>query len=93
MHDFNLVQKLGPAKQVIEAFRGVLGTTQAGWPRGKPNQLDAAMICRGWEATVQHLPAEGRFRAISGPSTEDTRMAAWSPTAAVEMEWLVRRAV
>ena len=28
MHDFNLFQKLGPAKQVIEAFRGVLGTTQ-----------------------------------------------------------------
>lgn len=33
----------------------------------------------------------GRLRAISGPSTEDTGMAAWSPTAAIEMEWLVRQ--
>ncbi|WP_280142606.1 MULTISPECIES: hypothetical protein [Methylorubrum] len=28
MHDFNLGQKLGPTKQVIKAFRGVLATTQ-----------------------------------------------------------------
>lgn len=35
--------------------------------------------------------SRGPLCAISGPSAETTGMTAWNPTAAVEMEWLVRR--